>query len=218
MADPDRSGPLPAEIVVASTNAGKLREIRAILGTLGMHVLPLAEFLCDPVEELGRSYTENALIKGRHAAAVAGRAALADDSGLEVDALGGAPGIYSARYAGPGASDRDNVDRLLTTMAEVPEGRRGARFRCVMVYLRNALDLEPIVAEGVWEGRVLLAPRGREGFGYDPVFYVPEAGCSAAELPAEIKNRLSHRAQALHGLCAQLSYTHPDGLGRRHCG
>jgi XTP/dITP diphosphohydrolase len=140
---------------------------------------------------------ENALLKARNAAAHSGLAAIADDSGIEVDSLRGAPGIYSARYAGAGASDAANVDRLLAELRDVPEAERTARFQCLMVYMRHAQDPTPVICQGTWEGRILLAPRGQNGFGYDPVFYVPETGCTAAELPSATKNRLSHRGQAL---------------------
>ena len=184
-------------LVVATGNAGKLHEITEVLGALGIAVLP---FVPEGLVETGKSFVENALIKARHAALHTGRPALADDSGLEVDALQGAPGIYSARYAGEGASDGDNVARLLTEMADVPDERRSARFHCLLAYLRHAEDPVPLIAHGVWEGRVLHAPRGTNGFGYDPVFHVPSHGCSAAELAPEVKNRLSHRGQALRQL------------------
>jgi len=184
-------------LVVATGNAGKLHEITEVLGALGIAVVP---FVPEGLVETGRSFVENALIKARHAALHTGRPALADDSGLEVDALAGAPGIYSARYAGDGASDGDNVARLLTEMADVPDGRRSACFHCLLAYLRHPEDPVPLIAHGVWEGRVLHASSGTNGFGYDPVFYVPSHGCSSAELPPEVKNRLSHRGQALRQL------------------
>jgi XTP/dITP diphosphohydrolase len=184
-------------LVVATGNAGKLHEITEILGAVGIGVVP---FVPEGLAETGRSFVENALIKARHAAVQTGRPALADDSGLEVDALQGAPGIYSARYAGEGASDGDNLARLLTDMADVPDERRSARFHCVLAYLRHPEDPVPLIAHGVWEGRVLHAPCGTNGFGYDPVFYVPSHGCSAAELAPAVKNRLSHRGRALRQL------------------
>ena len=184
-------------LVVATGNAGKLHEITEVLGALGIAVLP---FVPEGLVETGKSFVENALIKARHAALHTGRPALADDSGLEVDALQGAPGIYSARYAGEGASDGDNLARLLTEMADVPDERRSARFHCVLTYLRHREDPVPLIAHGVWEGRVLHASSGANGFGYDPVFYVPSHGCSAAELAPAVKNRLSHRGQALRQL------------------
>jgi XTP/dITP diphosphohydrolase len=188
-------------LVVATGNAGKLREISEVLGGLGIAVRP-----CVPegLAETGLSFVENALIKARYAARECGGPGLGDDSGLEVDALGGAPGIYSARYAGEGASDAGNVERLLAEMAGFDEERRQARFHCVLAYVRHPEDPVPLIAHGVWEGRILDAPRGLDGFGYDPVFYVPGHGCSAAELAPEVKNRLSHRGQALRRLRALL--------------
>jgi XTP/dITP diphosphohydrolase len=206
-----------SEVVVASANPGKLREIGAILAQLGIRVLPEAGLVPGAVDESGRSYLENALIKAQHAAAAARLPAIADDSGLEVDALSGAPGLLSARYAGPEACERDNVEKLLRAMAHLGEGERSARFRCVMVYLRHASDPAPLVGEGVWKGRVLRAPRGSQGFGYDPVFYVPTERCSAAELSPEVKNRLSHRAQALRSLYGQLSRARPSAGGCERC-
>ncbi|MGQ0592264.1 MAG: RdgB/HAM1 family non-canonical purine NTP pyrophosphatase [Gammaproteobacteria bacterium] len=184
-------------LVVATGNAPKLREISAVLGDLGITVVP---FVPEDLAETGMSFVENALIKARHAALQTGRPALADDSGLEVDALQGAPGVYSARYAGAGASDGDNLARLLAEMADVEDERRTARFHCVLAYLRHPQDPVPLIAHGVWEGRILRGPSGTNGFGYDPVFYVTSHGCSSAELPPEIKNRLSHRGQAVRQL------------------
>jgi XTP/dITP diphosphohydrolase len=181
-------------LVVATGNAGKLHEITEVLGALGIAVVP---FVPEGLAETGMSFVENALIKARHAALCTGRPALADDSGLMVEALAGAPGVYSARYAGDGASDGDNLARLLTEMADVPDERRSARFHCLLAYLRHPEDPVPLIAHGVWEGRVLHAPRGTNGFGYDPVFYVPSHGCSSAELAPAVKNRLSHRGHAL---------------------
>ncbi|MGH8480480.1 MAG: RdgB/HAM1 family non-canonical purine NTP pyrophosphatase [Gammaproteobacteria bacterium] len=188
-------------LVVATGNAGKLREISAVLGDLGITVVP---FVPEDLAETGMSFVENALIKARHAALETDRPALADDSGLEVDALGGAPGVYSARYAGAGASDGDNLARLLAEMADVEDERRTARFHCVLAYLRHPQDPVPLIAHGVWEGRILRAPCGNNGFGYDPVFYVSSHRCSSAELPPAVKNRLSHRGQALRRLCRLL--------------
>jgi XTP/dITP diphosphohydrolase len=150
---------------------------------------------------------ENAILKARNAAAHSGLPAIADDSGLEVDALNGAPGIYSARYAGAGCSDADNNAKLLEALQDIPQTERAARFQCVMVYLSHAEDPTPLIVQGTWEGRILMAPRGTGGFGYDPLFLVPELGVSSAELPAETKNRLSHRGQALRGLLAAFSPT-----------
>jgi XTP/dITP diphosphohydrolase len=191
-------------IVLASNNAGKVREINELLSAEGIRVIPQGELGVPEAEETGLSFVENALLKARNAAEHSGLASIADDSGIEVDALRGSPGIYSARYAGAGASDAANVDRLLTELRDVPEAERTARFRCLMVYMRHAQDPTPVICQGTWEGRILFAPRGENGFGYDPVFYVPETGCSAAELPSAAKNRLSHRGQALAKLVRYL--------------
>jgi len=196
------------EIVLASNNPGKVREINQILAELDLVVRPQADFQVSEAEETGLTFVENAILKARHAARHTGLAAIADDSGLEVDALHGAPGIYSARYAGPGASDRDNLEKLLQALEDVPEERRTARFQCLMVYLRHAEDPTPVICQGTWEGRILCAPRGSGGFGYDPVFFVPTEGRSSAELPPEIKNRLSHRGQALRRLVEALRSAH----------
>ena len=196
-----------AGIVLASNNAGKVREINQLLAPAGISVRPQSELGIDEAEETGLSFVENAILKARHAARATGLAAIADDSGLEVDALDGAPGIYSARYAGPGADDRANCDKLLAALDGVPEAERSARFQCVMVYLRHALDPTPLICQGTWEGRILHAPRGANGFGYDPVFLVPGLDRSAAELDAETKNRLSHRGQALSQLARRLTRT-----------
>jgi len=196
-----------AGIVLASNNAGKVREISQLLAPAGISVRPQSELGIDETEETGLSFVENAILKARHAARAAGLAAIADDSGLEVDALDGAPGIYSARYAGPGADDRANCDKLLAALDGVPEAERGARFQCAMVYLRHALDPTPLICQGTWEGRILHAPRGANGFGYDPVFLVPGLDRSAAELDADTKNRLSHRGQALSQLARRLTRT-----------
>ncbi len=187
-------------IVLATGNAGKVREINEVLAGLGLHVDPQSQFGVTEAEETGLSFVENAIIKARNAAQHTGLPAIADDSGLEVDALKGAPGIYSSRYAGPHANDRDNLQKLLADLVNVPEQQRGARFQCVMVYLRHASDPTPLICQGTWEGRILFSPRGENGFGYDPVFYVPTHDCSSAELSPEIKNSLSHRGQALRKL------------------
>ena len=187
-------------IVLASGNAGKVREINALLEDLGIEVLPQSGFDVPEAEETGLTFVENAILKARNAAAHTGLPAIADDSGIEVDALNGAPGIYSARYAGPGASDADNCNRLLAALQNTPGHQRGARFQCLLVYLRHAADPTPLICQGTWEGRILTAPRGDNGFGYDPVFYVPTHDCSAAELPPEEKNAISHRGQALRRL------------------
>ncbi|WP_367027562.1 RdgB/HAM1 family non-canonical purine NTP pyrophosphatase [Methylococcus sp. ANG] len=192
------------KVVLASNNAGKIRELRLLLSALGFEIVAQGTLGIPDAEETGSSFLENALIKARHAARLSGLPAIADDSGLEVDALGGAPGVYSARYAGSSASDSDNIDKLLAALNGVEVGRRGARFRCVMVFVREAEDADPVVAEGRWEGRIGETRRGKGGFGYDPVFIVPELGLSAAELPPEDKNRLSHRGQAASLLAGRL--------------
>ncbi|WP_295882920.1 RdgB/HAM1 family non-canonical purine NTP pyrophosphatase [uncultured Thiohalocapsa sp.] len=195
----------PDRIVLASNNPGKLREIGRLLADAGMQVLPQRDFGIGEAEETGLTFVENAILKARHAAAGSGLPAIADDSGIEVDALDGAPGIYSARFAGAGADEQANNDKLLAALAEVPDAARTARYRCVMVYLRHAQDPTPIICLGTWEGRILREPRGHNGFGYDPLFFVPTQGCAAAELDAATKDRLSHRGQALRALVAQLT-------------
>ncbi len=195
------------DVVLASRNAKKLAEMQALLAPLDLRLRLVAEFADDAAEETAPSFVENALLKARHAARVSGLPAMADDSGIEVDALQGRPGVRSARYAGDGASDADNNARLLYELAGVPQAQRGARFVCVMVALRHADDPVPLIAQGLWRGRVLDAPRGANGFGYDPLFWVPEHGCSSAELDPAVKNRISHRAQAVAALLAQLRET-----------
>ena len=196
------------KIVLATGNAGKVRELAAMLQGLDIEILPQSALQVREAEETGLSFIENAILKARNAAEQTRLPAIADDSGLEVDALGGQPGIHSARYAGPQGGDRANVEKLLKAMQDLPELARSARFRCVIVYLKHAADPAPFVAEGVWEGSILPAPRGSNGFGYDPVFLVPERGRSSAELPPEEKNRLSHRGQALAKLIAHFRARH----------
>jgi XTP/dITP diphosphohydrolase len=190
-------------IVLASNNPGKLREIQA-LAAGKLELLLQSDYAVPEVEETGLSFVENALLKARHAARYTGLPAFADDSGLEVDALHGAPGIRSARYAGPGASDAENLQKLLQDLADIPEHQRRARFQCVVVYMKHAEDATPLICQGTWEGRILPAPRGENGFGYDPVFYVPTHHCSSAELPPAVKNSLSHRGKALRQLFTAL--------------
>ncbi len=186
-----------SEIVLATGNAGKQRELDALLADLPLTLRLQSEFGVSSAEETGLTFVENAILKARHAARETGLPALADDSGLEVDALGGKPGVHSARYAGPGASDADNVDKLLEALADVEAPARGAAFRCVVVLLRHADDPAPIICAGHWPGRIATARAGEGGFGYDPVFFVPDHDATAAELPAATKNAISHRAQAL---------------------
>jgi XTP/dITP diphosphohydrolase len=193
-----------SRVVLASGNRGKVAELRALLEPAGLEVEPQSDHGVPEAEEPAPSFIENALLKARNAAAHTGLPAIADDSGLEVARLGGAPGVRSARYAGPDGDDAANNARLLTELDGVPDEDRAARFVCVLVFLRHADDPVPIVAEGLWPGRILTAPRGEGGFGYDPLFLVPEHGCSSAELPAAEKNRISHRGRALDALLARL--------------
>ena len=190
------------EIILASSNQGKVREINQLLAGLDLYVQPQTDFGVPDIEETGLTFVENAILKARNAAQHAGLPAIADDSGIEVDALNGAPGIYSARYAGIGASDQANLEKLLTELGDLPEEKRTARFQCLMVYMRHDCDPTPLICQGTWEGRILFKPQGENGFGYDPVFYVPTHDCSSAELTADVKNSLSHRGQALRKLLA----------------
>ncbi|APX94823.1 non-canonical purine NTP pyrophosphatase, RdgB/HAM1 family [Halomonas sp. 1513] len=194
-----------SDIVLASGNAGKIKEFNQLLSPLGYEVKAQSAYGVVEVEETGLTFVENALLKAREASRVSGLPALADDSGLEVDALHGAPGIYSARYAGEPKSDSANNRKLLEQLLEVPEGDRTARYWCVLVYLRHADDPVPLIVQQHWEGEILAHPRGEGGFGYDPLFWIPEAGMSVAELSAEEKNRLSHRGRAMQALLSQLS-------------
>ena len=194
------------QIVLASNNPGKVREIGQMLADLDLQVLPQSAFKIEEAEETGLSFVENAILKARHAAANSGLPAIADDSGLEVDALNGAPGIYSARYAGAGATDTQNLQKLLADLEKVPQEQRTARFQCLLVYMRHAQDPTPRIYQGTWEGRITFEPRGESGFGYDPVFFVPSHNCTSAELAPEVKNALSHRGQALRKLVADLGH------------
>jgi len=190
------------KIVLASGNPGKIREIQALLAE--HPIVPQSDFAIGDAEETGTTFVENAIIKARHAAKLSGLPAIADDSGLVVDALDGAPGVYSARYAGPGSNDLDNLQKLLKELEGVPEAQRSARFICVLAFMRHGADPTPVIAQGVWEGRILTRPAGSNGFGYDPVFWVPTHQCASAELAPEVKNALSHRGQALRQLTAML--------------
>ncbi|MEW8500504.1 MAG: RdgB/HAM1 family non-canonical purine NTP pyrophosphatase [Candidatus Thiodiazotropha taylori] len=192
-------------IVLASNNAGKVREINQLLASEQITVVAQKDFNIPDAIEDGLSFVENAIKKARHASSLSGLPAIADDSGIEVDALNGAPGIYSARFAGPGASDEENLQKLLSRMEEIPEAKRTARFQCLMVYMRHSEDPTPIICQGSWEGRILFQPQGDNGFGYDPIFYVPTHDCSSAQLAPETKNSLSHRGQALKALMQALS-------------
>lgn len=193
------------EIVVATGNQGKLKEINQVLKPFCLQALGQKQLNVPDIEETGLTFVENAILKARNAAKLTGKPALADDSGLEVDALQGAPGIYSARYAGADATDSANVEKLLKALKDVPKEQRTARFQCVMVYLRHETDPVPLICQGTWEGYIDFQPSGDNGFGYDPVFVSPEHQCTAAQLPPEIKNQLSHRGQALQKLMQAFS-------------
>ncbi|GAA5176752.1 MULTISPECIES: RdgB/HAM1 family non-canonical purine NTP pyrophosphatase [Halomonadaceae] len=192
-------------LVLASGNPGKLNEFRHLLEPLGYHIEPQGEYDVSEADETGLTFLENALIKARHACRISGRPALADDSGLAVDALDGVPGIHSARYAGEPKSDAANNRKLLEALADVPEGQRTASYWCVLVWLRHAEDPVPRIVQTRWAGEILAYPRGEGGFGYDSLFWVPERGMSAAELSAGEKNQLSHRGRALRALLEQVS-------------
>jgi XTP/dITP diphosphohydrolase len=195
---------MSTEVILASNNAGKLRELRGLLAELGLDLISQGELGVSAVAETGSTFVDNALLKARHAARESGCAALADDSGLEVDWLHGAPGVHSARFAGAGADDARNNEKLLELLSDVPAAQRGARFRCVLVYVDSATDPAPLICEGVWEGRILEQPCGGGGFGYDPLFLIPELGRTAAELAAAEKNSRSHRGRALRELLPKL--------------
>lgn len=192
------------KLVIASNNKGKIAELTDLLAPLGLQPVAQGELGVSEAEEPAVTFVENAIIKARHAARVTGLPALADDSGLTVDALDGRPGVRSARFAGEEATDNDNVEALLAALKDTPEAERSAQFHCVLVYLRHADDPTPIICHGRWPGRILAEPRGQGGFGYDPAFLVPEHGCSAAELTREQKGRISHRGRALASLLDHL--------------
>ncbi|MBV1843441.1 MULTISPECIES: XTP/dITP diphosphatase [Photobacterium] len=193
-----------SKLVLATGNQGKVREMASLLADFGFDVVAQSDYNVSSVAETGTTFIENAIIKARHAAKETGLPAIADDSGLEVDFLQGAPGIYSARFAGEEASDEDNLQKLLAAMDGVPEEQRTARFHCVLVMMRHADDPTPLVCHGTWEGSILTETRGENGFGYDPIFWVPEDQCSSAELAPARKKQLSHRGQALSKLFAAL--------------
>jgi XTP/dITP diphosphohydrolase len=193
------------KIVLATSNPGKVRELSRLLEGTGIEVMPQSDFGVADAHESGLSFVENAILKARNAAAHTGLPAMADDSGIEVDALNGAPGIYSARYAGPECDDAANNRKLLEALRDVPEAGRTARFHCVIAYLRHGEDPAPIITEGVLEGRVALSPRGEGGFGYDVIFELPGRGVTTAEIDPEEKNRISHRGQALARMLARLA-------------
>jgi XTP/dITP diphosphohydrolase len=185
------------KVVLATGNAGKVRELADLLRDFGLDVVAQTELGVESAEETGLTFIENAILKARHAAQVTGLPAIADDSGLAVDVLGGAPGIYSARYAGLEASDQQNLEKLLATLKDVPNEQRKAQFHCVLVYLRHAEDPTPLVFHGSWDGEITREAAGAGGFGYDPIFYVPSEGKTAAELTRDEKRAISHRGQAL---------------------
>ncbi len=191
-------------LVLATGNPAKLRELEELLSPWNVEVLPQSAFTTTSAVESGLTFAENAILKARHAAEISGLPAVADDSGLEVDVLQGGPGIYSARYAGPDASDAENLAKLLRELDKIPDALRTARYRCALVYLRSALDPSPLICQASWEGSILRERRGTGGFGYDPVFEVAGLDVTAAELAPAEKNRLSHRGQALRMLVAEL--------------
>ena len=191
-------------IVLATGNVGKVRELQQLLADMDYEIVPQSEFNTPEAVEDGLGFVENALIKARSASRHTGLPAIADDSGIAVDALDGAPGIYSARYAGKGATDEQNLNRLLENMQAIDEPDRTARFICLMVYVRHAEDPTPLICQGSWEGRLLRSPQGENGFGYDPIFYVPEKDCTSAQLSSDEKNAMSHRGKAIRCLVDQL--------------
>ena len=192
-------------IVLATNNLDKVREINQLLHDSTYRIIPQSKFNVVEVEETGSTFIENALIKARNAAKYTNIPVIADDSGIEVVALDGRPGIFSARYAGAGATDEDNLKKLIKDIKQINEKNRHAKFICAMVYITNSDDQKPIIVEGVWEGYVITKPRGTNGFGYDPIFYIPEYKCTSAELDNEEKNKLSHRGQALRKLIEKLN-------------
>ncbi|MFY0663657.1 MAG: RdgB/HAM1 family non-canonical purine NTP pyrophosphatase [Natronospirillum sp.] len=194
------------QIVLASGNAGKLDEFQGLLLDLQVEVKPQSDFRVSDADETGLTFIENAILKARHAARITGLPALADDSGLEIDHLNGAPGIYSARYCGTHGDDAGHIAKVLAELDGVPEAQRTARFVCVLALLRHGDDPRPLICQGTWEGRILTAPQGEGGFGYDPIFYVPDHNCSASELPKSLKNQLSHRGQAARQLQQQIQH------------
>ncbi|ORU89426.1 MAG: non-canonical purine NTP pyrophosphatase [Cycloclasticus sp. symbiont of Poecilosclerida sp. M] len=192
-------------LVLASGNKGKIAEIQAILGQQAIEVVSQSHLNVPEVAETGTTFIENAIIKARHASAISGLPSIADDSGLEVDSINGQPGVYSARYAGLPSNDENNTDKLLQALADTPKDQRGARFHCVMVFMAHENDPSPIVGHGVWEGSIAFEKSGHNGFGYDPVFTVPEKNCTSAQLESAVKNSISHRAQALTKLMPQIA-------------
>jgi len=196
------------KIVLASGNAGKVREINKLFVGSGIEVIPQTDLNVTEVPETGTTFVENAIIKARHAAEVTGLPAISDDSGIEVDALDSRPGVYSARYAGEHASDLDNNNLMLKELESVAEAERTARYQCLIVFMRSHTDPVPMITQGSWEGRILKAPQGDGGFGYDPIFYVPSHNCSGGELALDVKNTLSHRAIALNAMLEEFKKHH----------
>ena len=194
-------------VIFASSNLGKINELQSLLKDTHIQIIPQTELDVEDVPETGLSFVENALIKARHACTCTGLPSIADDSGLSVSALQGEPGIYSARYAGPNAKSQDNINKLLSAMEDVPKSERTASFHCVLVYMAHALDPTPLICHGVWSGHILTHEQGKDGFGYDPVFYLESDNKTAAELSPERKNLLSHRGQAMRKLLALLQET-----------
>ncbi|MGA0842949.1 MAG: RdgB/HAM1 family non-canonical purine NTP pyrophosphatase [Arenicellales bacterium] len=194
-----------SEVVLASDNQGKIQEINSLLRNTPLEVVGQGSLGVEPIEETGTTFIDNALLKARNAARQTGRPAIADDSGLEVDALDGRPGVYSARFAGAQATDTENVEKLLAALDGLAPEKRGARFRCAMVYVTHADDADPLICEGAWAGKIITEPKGDNGFGYDPIFWIEGEKATAAELAPERKNILSHRGQALRMLVAQLA-------------
>ncbi|MGB0444551.1 MAG: RdgB/HAM1 family non-canonical purine NTP pyrophosphatase [Porticoccaceae bacterium] len=193
------------ELVLASGNQGKIKELQHMLGGLGINIIPQRTLGIEDADETGLTFVENSILKARHAAEQSGLPAIADDSGLEVDYLKGAPGIYSARYAGIGANDQTNLDKLLSALKDVPADQRKARYQTVIVVMRHASDPTPIICQGTWEGEIALEEKGTEGFGYDPIFKPNDANCHAAELDKSVKNNISHRGKAIAQLLQKLS-------------
>lgn len=194
-------------IVLATGNQGKVKELAALLADQNIMVKPQSDFNVPDVAETGTTFVENAIIKARHAAKITGLPAIADDSGLEVDAILGAPGVYSARYAGENANDNDNNTKLISALKDVADDKRTARFHCVLVYMKHEHDPTPIICHGKWEGSILRERKGEQGFGYDPLFWLEDQQMTSAELPRALKNQLSHRGQALKLLVAELTHT-----------
>lgn len=202
------NSPSKQTLVMASGNKGKLREFNILLSDFGFDVKPQSDFDVSDAEETGLTFVENAIIKARNACLTTNLPSIADDSGIEVDALSGEPGIYSARFSGKDANDEKNNQKLLSLLADLPKEKRSARYQCILVYMRHAKDPTPLIAQASWEGLILEEPLGGNGFGYDPIFWVPSHNCSSAQLDKDEKNKISHRALALKELVAQIGSKH----------